>query len=283
MKHQNKFHFPTKYLLAILTFLCVIMIVLSFIIDDFARPVKNTVAKIVIPIQSGMNDIGIWLTDKSDNLKELNDVMSENEALKKELAELKESNALSVQEKNELQRLRELYELDSKYNSYSKIGASIISKDSGNWFSTFTINKGAKDGIKVDMNVIGNGGLVGIVAEVGDNYSIVRAIIDDESNVSAQFSSTSDECIVKGDLMMINEGVLSVINIDKDAKIADGDMIVTSNISQKFLPGILIGYVKNIKDDPNNLTKSAQITPVVDFAHLEEVLVITELKDTGKK
>ncbi|MBQ4068979.1 MAG: rod shape-determining protein MreC [Lachnospiraceae bacterium] len=283
MKHQNKFHFPTKYLLAILTFLCVIMIVLSFIIDDFARPVKNTVAKIVIPIQSGMNDIGIWLTDKSDNLKELNDVMSENEALKKELAELKESNALSVQEKNELQRLRELYELDSKYNSYSKIGASIISKDSGNWFSTFTINKGAKDGIKVDMNVIGNGGLVGIVAEVGDNYSIVRAIIDDESNVSAQFSSTSDECIVKGDLMMINEGVLSVINIDKDAKVADGDMIVTSNISQKFLPGILIGYVKNIKDDPNNLTKSAQITPVVDFAHLEEVLVITELKDTGKK
>lgn len=283
MKRQNNFHFPTKYLLAILTFLCVLMIVLSFVVDGFARPVKNAVAKIVIPIQSGMNDIGIWLTDKSDNLKELKDVMAENEALKKEITEYKEANALSVQEKNELQRLRDLYELDSKYNSYTKIGARIISKDSGNWFSTFTINKGSKDGIKVDMNVIGGGGLVGIVAEVGDNYSIVRAIIDDESNVSAQFSSTSDECIVKGDLIMINEGVLSVINIDKDAKVADGDMIVTSNISQKFLPGILIGYVKNIKDDPNNLTKSAQITPVVDFAHLEEVLVITELKDTGKK
>lgn len=283
MKRQNKFHFPTKYLLTILTFLCVLMIVLSFVIDGFARPVKNAVAKIVIPIQTGMNNVGIWLTDKSDNLKELNDVMAENESLKKELAEYKEANALSVQEKNELQRLRELYGLDSKYYSYTKIGARIISKDSGNWFSTFTINKGTKDGVQVDMNVIGGGGLVGIVAEVGDNYAIVRAIIDDESNVSSQFSSTSDECIVKGDLTMINEGVLSVININKDAKIVDGDMIVTSNISQKFLPGILIGYVKNIKDDPNNLTKSAQITPVVDFAHLEEVLVITELKDTGKK
>ena len=92
MKRQNKFHFPTKYLLAILTFLCVLMIVLSFVVDGFARPVKNAVAKIVIPIQSGMNDIGIWLTDKSDNLKELNDVMAENEALKKERLHKMESN-----------------------------------------------------------------------------------------------------------------------------------------------------------------------------------------------
>ena len=132
------------------------------------------------------------------------------------------------------------------------------------------------------MNVIGDGGLVGIVYEVGENYSMVRSIIDDESNVSAQFASTSDKCIVKGSLQLINDGVLKVFNINKDANIVEGDMIVTSNISSKFLPGILIGYVKNVTDDANNLTKSAELTPVVDFAHLDIVLIIKQLKDTGK-
>ncbi len=282
MKRRNNFHFPTKYILSILTFLCILLIVLSFTIDGFARPVKNTVAKVVIPVQTGMNKLGGWFTDKADNLKELRDVMAENESLKSEVAKYQEDSAISVQEKNELKRLQELYKLDSQYSSYTKVGARIISKDSGNWFSTFTINKGSKDGIKVDMNVIGNGGLVGIVAEVGDTYSIVRSLIDDESYVSAQSSTSSDGCIVKGDLTLINDGVLSVINIKKDAKINEGDMIVTSNISPKFLPGILIGYVKDIKEDSNNLTKSAKLTPVVDFAHIEEVLVITQLKDTGK-
>ena len=127
---------------------------------------------------------------------------------------------------------------------------------------------------------IGDGGLVGIVYEVGDNYAMVRSIIDDESNVSAQIASTSDKCIVKGSLKLMNDGVLQVFNINKDANIQDGDMVVTSNISSKFLPGILIGYIKDIKEDSNNLTKSAYLTPVVDFAHLDIVLVIKEEKAT---
>ena len=76
----------------------------------------------------------------------------------------------------------------------------------------------------------------------------------------------------------MNDGVLQVFNINKDANIQDGDMVVTSNISSKFLPGILIGYIKDIKEDSNNLTKSAYLTPVVDFAHLDIVLVIKEEK-----
>ncbi|MBQ5734983.1 MAG: rod shape-determining protein MreC [Lachnospiraceae bacterium] len=282
MKRRINIHIPTKYVLSVMTFLCLLMIVLSFVINGFARPVKDAVASVIVPVQTGMDNVGKWMTKKADNLKELNQVQKENKELKDKVAKYQEEAAISVQEKNELKRLRELYELDSQYASYKKVGARIISMDAGNWFSTFTINKGKKDGILVDMNVIGGGGLIGIVTEVGENYSVVRSIIDDESNVSAQFSSTSDCCIVKGDLTMINDGIISVINIKKDAKVSEGDMLVTSNISKKFLPGILIGYVKNIEDDANNLTKSAQVTPVVDFAHIEEVLVITELKDTGK-
>jgi len=129
------------------------------------------------------------------------------------------------------------------------------------------------------MNVIGDGGLVGIVYDVNKSSAKVRSIIDDESNVSAQFASTSDKCIVKGSLTLLNDGVVQVFDIYKSAEINEGDMVVTSNISSKFLPGILIGYVKNIEDDSNNLTKSAYLTPVVDFAHLDTVLIIKQKKE----
>ena len=102
---------------------------------------------------------------------------------------------------------------------------------------------------------------------------------DDTSNVSAMTMSTSDRCIVAGDLRLIDEGKLQFIHLkDKDDKIQEGEKIVTSDVSEKFLPGILIGYVSEIKEDPNNLTKTGTLTPAVDFEHLSEVLVIKELK-----
>lgn len=281
MRRRAKKEFPTKYILFILSFFCLVTIVASFFIDGFAAPVKSGASYIMMPVTKGMNKVGSWFSDKADDIAELRDIRKENAELRDSIAELQNKNAMSVEERNELEQLRELYKLDTQYSDYETVGARIISKDASNWYSTFTIDKGSKDGIEVDMNVIGGGGLIGIVYEVGSNYSLVRSIIDDESNVSAQFASTSDKCIVKGSLQLINDGVLQIFNINKSAKVTEGDMIVTSNISSKFLPGILIGYVKDITDDPNNLTKSAYLTPVVDFAHLDIVLIIKQQKATG--
>lgn len=281
MKKRKNHIIPTKYILFLLTFLCIVTIILSFLIEDFATPVKSAAASVMNPVTKGMNMTGSWLVNKTSEIKEFKSIKEENKELKAQISELQNKNALSVEEANELDQLRELFKLSEKYSDYETVAARIISKDTSNWYSTFTIDKGIDDGIEVDMNVIGDGGLVGIVYEVGNNYAMVRSIIDDESNVSAQFASTSDKCIVKGSLQLINEGVLQVFNISKDANVSEGDMLITSNISSKFLPGILIGYVKNITDDANNLTKSAQVTTVVDFAHLDIVLVIKEQKFTG--
>lgn len=282
MRRREKKEFPIKYILFILTFLCFILIVSSFVFKGFATPIKSAATYVMTPVTKGMNEVGMWFAEKVSDMKEIKNVKKENESLKNQISDLQNKNALSVEDQNELEQLRELFELSEQYADYETVGARIISKDTSNWYSTFTVDKGSKDGIEVDMNVIGDGGLVGIVCEVGENYSIIRSIIDDESNVSAQFASTSDKCIVKGSLKLINDGILQVFNINKNAEVNDGDMIVTSNISSKFLPGILIGYVKDISDDSNNLTKSAYLTPVVDFAHLDVVLIIKEQKFTGK-
>jgi rod shape-determining protein MreC len=132
------------------------------------------------------------------------------------------------------------------------------------------------------MNVISGGGLVGIVYDVGKNYAKVRSIIDDESKVSVSFANTSDTGIVSGNLKLIDEGEINVTGILADAEISEGDMVVTSKISDKFLPGILVGYLTEVSMDSNELTQSGKIVPVVDFKHLDEVLVITQLKEELK-
>ena len=131
------------------------------------------------------------------------------------------------------------------------------------------------------MNVLADGGLAGIVTQVGPNYAKVRSIIDDNSNVSAKNLSTSDLCIVSGSLKSMNES--SQIDFDdlrdKDGQAKVGDQIVTSNISDMFLEGIPIGYITDIQTDSNNLTKSGHIATIVDFEHLSDVFVILQTKD----
>lgn len=222
--------------------------------------------------------MGLWFSNKADNLKELQSVMAENQELKEQLNQLMEENSNLAQEKTELKQLRELYHLDQTYE-YPKIAAKVIGKDPGNWFRIFQIDKGSEDGIEVDMNVLSGNGLAGIVTSVSEHTATVRAIIDDSSIVGAQFSATSDLCNVAGDLTLMNTGKIRVEDISKEAEIEDGYTLVTSTISSKYLPGILIGYVSDIKIDANNLTKSGYVTPVVDFERLQYVLVITQRKE----
>ena len=130
-----------------------------------------------------------------------------------------ENNKL-IQDQGELKRLQELYELDQEYSDYPKVAAKIISKDPGNWYDTFMIDKGSNDGIKIDNNVIAGKGLVGIVTEVGSSWATVRSIIDDSSNVSAMTVSTSDNCVIQGDLELIDEGKLRFEQLyDQDNKV----------------------------------------------------------------
>ncbi|OYP43384.1 rod shape-determining protein MreC [Lachnotalea glycerini] len=206
--------------------------------------------------------------------------MDKNIKLQAMVDELTIENSALQQDKYELARLRELYKLDETYPSYNKVAARIIGKDPGNWFSTFTIDKGSNEGFKVDNNVIAGSGLVGIITEVGPNWSTVRAIIDDSSNVSAMILSTSDRCIITGDLKLMSQGMIQFSQLnDQDNLVNVGDKVVTSNISDKYLQGILIGYISEKTTDANNLTSSGYVTPVVDFEHLQEVLVITDLKE----
>lgn len=122
---------------------------------------------------------------------------------------------------------------------------------------------------------------MGRITSVGPNWARVTSIISDNNNVSGMTLSTEDNLMVTGDLRLMSENCITFSQlVDSQNLVAEGDKVVTSNISDKFLPNILIGYISAINKDSNNLTKSGLITPAVDFEHLEEVLVITDRKQT---
>lgn len=277
----KKKQLQTKYTLLILTVVCVLTIFFGLVSNISGGPLKSIAGFIFVPMQQGINHTGEWIFDKANDFRTLSDVLEENEELQAKVDELTVELTNTKMDAYELERLRELFELDAKYPTFEKIAASVVAKDSGNWFSSFTINRGSNHGIEKGMNVISGSGLVGIVTDVGPNYSKVRSIIDDANNVSGMIPSTGDNLNVSGDLKAMNESmVISFSGLrDDEGNIKVGDPIVTSYVSDQYHQGILIGYISSIENGSNNLTKVGTITPVVDFKHLEEVLVITKIKE----
>ena len=278
MKAKKQSSLPGKYWLLILAVICVILMGIEQVTDG-RGPLKWIANYTVIPMQKGISYVGRYMSDLSDNFATLEDMKKENKELQSKVDELTIDNTRLRQEQYELERLRELYKLDENYSDYDKIGAHVIANNGSNWFSDFTIDKGSNDGVKVDSNVLAGSGLVGIVTEVGPDYARVRSIIDDSSNVSGMILSTSDTCVVRGDLELAADGRLRFEKLaNNDNKIEVGEQVVTSHVSNRFLQGLFIGYISEVEVDSNNLTRSGYITPAVDFSKLQEVLVVTTTK-----
>lgn len=263
---------------------CVGIFLLSLTFNISGGPLNAVAGYVFVPMQNGINNAGSWLSQKVNDFRTLSEVLEENEQLKQQVADLTVDNTSLKLEKYELENYRKLLELDEKYPAYEKVAASVIAMDSVNWFDSFTINRGSKDGIEVGMNVIAGGGLVGIVTDVGPNYAKVRSIIDDTSKVSAMVTSTQTNFIVSGNLQTVNsDGVITFSGLkDKDNQVSIGDQVVTSYVSDQYQQGILIGYIATLEEESNNLTKSGTITPIVDFEHIQEVFVILNKKELGE-
>ena len=105
---------------------------------------REAAGMIVVPFEKSITTIGLWLTDINKSFQEKQDLIDQNEELKNTVDTLTEQNNILIQNQSELSRLQELYDLDVEYSDYPKVAARIISKDPGNWYDTFMINKEAK-------------------------------------------------------------------------------------------------------------------------------------------
>lgn len=209
MKKKVSSFMTSKYILIVLTAVCLIFISTSFFTDRLVAPLRSAISGSGSSSER-MNNLGLWTYDKYTTLQEISVVLDENKELKSKVDDLTEENNQLRQDTYELSRLRELYQLDEKYTGYTKVGARIIEVTADNWSKAFKVDKGSDDGIKKDMNVIAGGGLVGIVTEVGKNYSIIKTIIEDNNSVSGRLIDTNETCIVEGDIEQSDSGLVKL-------------------------------------------------------------------------
>jgi len=271
-----------KHIFLILVIICLMLLILSSISSTVNNVVRQGINTILMPMQKGLNSVGSYVSDKAENMTELQTVKDKNEQLIEEVAFLREQNAKYQLQSSELKKYQELLEMKDQYPEFNTIGAHVIGENSSNWNKTVLIDRGSNDGIEVDMNVISQGGLVGVVTAVTANSSTVRTIMDHDCQVGAMALLTEETCVVRGSLELYEEERLLLQKVDKNSEIKEDYKIVTSTKSSIYQPGILIGYATDLTMDANSLTKSGYLIPVVDFTHLDSVLVITDLKETGK-
>lgn len=268
-----------KNVLFIMTVVCIVAMGITHLDAGFAKPFRTVVGYIIVPLQKGVNQIGSWGSELFQEKMDRAEMQAYIKELEMQVENLQSQKLFYQSDLEQLENLKEMLELKDGYQNYEMIGASIIAKEDGSWYHRFTIDKGTEDGIQTGNNVIADGGLVGIVTSASASYSIVTSIIDDSVNVSAMSQTAQELCIVSGDLTLIGGGCMKISQIAADSSIKSGTCIVTSNVSDRYLPGIVIGTVKEVTTDANQLTKSGYITPTVNFKTLKDVLVILGIKE----
>ena len=234
--------------------------------------IENAFSSIVMPIQNGLTYLKNKIVGNDSFFVDMNQIRTENEELKSKNSQLEQSLRELEIIKSENTTLKEYLNLTDKYQTYSTVPAYIINKDISNYSNIFVINVGEDDGIKENMTVISDKGLVGHVISVSKNTSKVQTIIDTASSVSATISTSRDSVICKG---ILEESTLRATYIPTDATLVQGDSVETSGMGGIYPKGIHIGTISKIINTQNVTDRYAMITPAVDFKKVETVLVIT--------
>ena len=280
MKYPTKMLFPKKYQPIIIACLLVIIsiVMVSYSVKRptsigfFRKLVLETAAPLANTISSsfrGLNEAWkryIFLVGMED----------ENRRLKKENASLTQDIAYYREGYLEGIRLQKLLALKEKIN-YPTIVARVISRDQTSIIKTILIDKGTSHGMKVDLPVIADQGVVGRIVEASPHVSKILLLIDVNSNID----SMVQESRIQGILQGASSRGCSLKYIAKTETVSPGNIVISSGLSGVFPKGLLIGAVTNVDKTDSGLFQKIDVAPFVDFARIEEVMIIKS--DTVEK
>lgn len=262
--------------MAITIIILILTVILSNIDVQKMSYLENALNAFVMPIQNGLTYLKNKMEGNDSFFTDISKLQEENEELKRKNSELEQSLREFEIVKAENETLKEYVNLKDKYQDYQTIPAYIINKDITNYNQMIVINVGEKDGIKANMTVIADQGLVGHVVSTTQTTAKVQTIIDTASSVSCNISTSREPIIVTGTLEKAS--TLKASYIPTDAVILENDKVETSGIGGIYSKGIPIGTIKEIVSTKNVTDRYAYVETAVDFKKLETVLVITNNK-----
>ncbi len=274
MKKKHPFLYTILRRVIILVLLVMMLITAYSQSSGLLKSPEGLFAKIITPVQNFVSGFGQSISDYLYRVKLRSNIEYEYNQLKAQNDELVLRSILYEELEEENTQLRALLGEYEERASMNPLLARVIASETGNYFSTFTINKGRKDGVDTQMAVITSEGLVGYVYEVFDTTSKVITIIDDHASLAALIESSRDQGSVKGTLGSTGEPLCRMYYLSADSVPRPGDRVITSGVGVSFPKGLLIGYVREstraIEDNKHYIV----VEPAADFEHIEQVLVL---------
>lgn len=264
-------------LLIIAVLLTVITVVASFLLGGTANPVTEVIGFVTTPIREGLNSMVNWAEDRYDYSYKYDQLVEQNEQLKKKIAEMEAEirEAQSANQENE--RYRDLIGLTQKRNDLTLESATITAWGASNWESTFTISKGESMGVSARDCVIDQyGNLVGVVTTVGHNWATVTTLVDTSTNMGGLIGRTDTAAILEGDFALMGEEKLKLTYIPENTDIIAGDEILTSGKGGVFPTGLVVGTVAEVNTDASGMGRIAVVQPDTELMELRQVFVIKE-------
>ena len=245
-------------------------------VEDTKSGIAGDVAGIIAkPFQKIFVGIDNVIEYGFDYFRDMAELKEENASLKSRVMLLEEKVTENNEIKSENERLRALVDLKDKRSEFEMTAASVISVDPTGWYSYFIIDKGQKDGLKEDMVVLDSGGVLGKIETIGTNWAKVVSITEPGTACGAEVSRTGDTGIIEGDSLL--NGICKMTSISKDANITPGDYIVTSGSGNVYPSGLIIGRVKEIKEE--DISRTAVVEPTGNIKSPKEVMIIQSRND----
>lgn len=267
-------------ILIIALLISLITAVLSFIFGGIANPFANLAGIVATPFRNGIQAVTAWGEGIYADAFERQALEEELAALKKENAMLKDQAREGEAASQENERLRDLLGLREERPEFTWVDAKVTARGSSNWSSTLTIGKGSAAGIEPGNCVVDQYGyLVGIVDQVGLNWSTLITVVDADLELGGLIARTDRAAIIEGDFSLMSQERLKLTYLPENAQLLSGDTIVTSGLvsggSATYPSGLVVGYVAEVRTDVTGMSDYAVLTPATDLGSLEQVFVIT--------
>lgn len=270
------------FIVGFVTIILLFVIGVSLFSNDKLEWVSDYVSIPISPVQAFFTKLSNSINNSISFFKDIKQMKEQNEKLKIRVEELEKENRELYGYKEKIKELKEALALKERFSNYEIIGANVIAKDPGNWFDTFKIDVGARDGVRNDYPVVSaSKALIGRVDSAGAATSKVISIIDEDTSVSGWISKPEGgHVIVRGDLKLKDRGLCKMEYIPLEVNVEIDDVIETSGLGGIYPKGLIIGKVVEIRKTSSDLSRYAIIQPAVNFKKLEEVYVL-KTKNTG--
>ena len=264
-------------ILIIAVLLAAITAVASYALKGTANPLSNALGVVTTPIRNGVSSFVGWAEGVYNYSFRYQELEEENQRLRSQIAELEEKAREGEAASKEDELLREALGLRAKRSDFVLESARVTARSTSNWASTLTLSKGSVQDVAAgDCVVDAAGNLVGIIDEVGSNYSVMITVVDANLQMGGIVSRTDSTAMLEGDFTLMQEGRLKMTYLPENTELLTGDLVLTSGLTGIYPSGLVVGAIESLHTDPSGMSRYAVLAPAADLDRLVEVFIIKE-------